>query len=161
MRTRLLANKGGKLTREQWRDLVFEPLTPLLILLFPGLLLAGGLMGRALLAGRGLIFVLAVAVAVFVVPVVARAWRYSNAQILADTFYTGAEGVSRWLFWRPEVLYTAKGEPVRFRRRVAPLTLLKANTAYRVYYLEEATSAVLLSIAPADYPEITQGGLST
>lgn len=152
MRARLVANAQGKLTAEQRRDLVTEPLTPLLILLIPGVILGSNLLGRALL-GRTLVLIVLGVLVIFAVPMVIRAWRYSNPDIQSAVLYTGANGVDRWLFWRAEVLYTDKGDPMKFRRRVAPITILKPNSAYRVYYLDEPVGLVLLSIAPVDHPD--------
>lgn len=152
MRQRLAANREGRLTAEQWRDLVSEPLAPLLILLIPGVFIAGPLLGRLLL-GRGVLVALLIALVVIAVPLAFRVWRYSNPVIEHDTLYTGPSAVTRWLFWRAETLYTASGDPVRFRRRVAPFTILRPNTAYLVYYLQEPTTLVLLSLAPVDHPD--------
>lgn len=146
MRQRLLANREGRLSSEQWRELVTEPLTPLLILMIPGIFVAGRV------GARGLLFVAAIAAVVFALPLIFRAWRYSRPTIEHATLYTSTDAMARWLLWKPLVLYTARGEPLRFRRRVAPLTILKPDTAYLVYYLQEA-NAVLLSLAPDDHPD--------
>jgi hypothetical protein len=153
MRARLRMNAQGKLASQQYLDLVVEPLTPLLILLVPGIILAGTLFGRLLIAGRGLLFALLIGLVVFGLPVVMRIWRYSNPEVLSAVLYTGTEGISRWMVWRPETLYTTKGDPVKFRRRVAPVSVLNPNTAYLVFYLEEPNSLVLLSLLPADHPD--------
>ncbi len=152
MRQMLLANRDGRLTNDQWRELVTEPLTPLLILMIPGVFIAGPALGR--LGGRGLIFIIGVIAVVFVLPLAFRAWRYSSRAVVVEhaTLYTGANSMTRWLFWRPAVFYTAKGEPIRFKRRLAPLTILKPNTAYLVYFIDEP-NAVLLSLAPDDHPD--------
>lgn len=154
MRTRLEANRDGRLTSDQWKDMVTAPLTVLLFLMLPVALLLGP---RLLpLAGRGIIIALVLALVVIVVPMIFRARRYARAPLQFERFYAGHNPTPLWLFWRPLVLYTADGEPVRFKKRLAPYTLLHSNRSYMVYYLREPDHNVLLSIAPADHPEAEQ-----
>lgn len=151
MRERLRANRFGKLTSSQWKDMVTAPLTTLLILLAPALLLLGprvvALSARWLLIG-GVIFL-----AVLLVTTLFRARRYARAPIYFDTLYAPDRPLPPWLFWRPQILQTASGEAMRFERRLAPYVRLQPNQPYLVYYLREPGYDVLLSIAPAQHPD--------
>jgi len=149
MRSRLLANRRGKLTTEQWKDAVTEPLGVLLLLLAPAIIILGPRM--LLLSARGIVVVLAGIVVLVALPMVLRAWRYARAPLYFDKFYAGDYPAPSWVFWRPQVFYTENGEAIQFKKRLAPRVRLRANRAYIVYYLRESDHCVLLSLAPADH----------
>lgn len=151
MRSRLLTNRHGKLTGDQWKDMVTEPLVVLLLLMIPVILLAGPRISA--LVTRGWLVLLGALVMLVVIPVLLRARRYALAPVYFEQLYAGERPGSIFFFWRPQVLYTADGREMRFRRRLAPMLYLRPNRAYLVYYLRDAGQNVLLSIAPADHPD--------
>jgi hypothetical protein len=151
MRSRLLTNRHGKLTGDQWKDMVTEPLVVLLLLLAPAIIILGPRIGA--LIARGWLALLVGGLLVLVIPILFRARRYARAPIYFERLYAGDNPASNWLFWRPQVLSTESGEERRFKRRLAPALRLRPNHAYLVYYLRDAGQYVLLSMAPADHPE--------
>lgn len=151
MRGRLLTNRHGKLTSDQWKDMVTEPLVWLLLLLTPAIIILGPRIGA--LIARGWLVLLIGAVLVLGVPTLFRARRYARAPIYFEKLYAGDNPTPGWMFWRPLVLAAQNGEERRFRKRLAPAMRLRPNHAYLVYYLRDAGQYVLLSMAPADHPE--------
>lgn len=150
MRQRLLTNRQGKLTTDQWRDIVTEPLSAILILLGPVLVVLGA---RLLLNIRGFFFILLVVALVVTVPTLFRAFRYARAPVNFAELYAGDRPVAHLFFWQPLELYTPKGEALRFKKRLAPRLPLQPNQAYLVYYLQDPKDKVLLSYAPARHPD--------
>lgn len=150
MRQRLLRNRQGRLTTDQWKDIVTEPLVAILILLGPVLVVLGA---RLLLNVRGLLFVLLVVVLVITVPTLFRALRYARASVNFAELYAGDRPASRLFFWQPLILYTQDGEALRFKKRLAPWLPLRPNQSYIVYYLQDPGNKVLLSYAPARHPD--------
>jgi hypothetical protein len=151
MRARLLTNRHGKLTTDQWKDMVTEPIIKLLLLMVPAVLLLGPL---AISMTARVLWVVGLAVLiVMVIPLVFRARRYARAPVHFATLYAGGNPLTPWLFWQADVLYTQSGEAIRFGKRLAPFTILKPDEAYNVYYLREANVNVLLSLAPADHQD--------
>ena len=154
MRARLTINRDGRLTSEQWKDLVTEPLVILLLVLAPLILILGPRL--VALALRGWVMALAVVLLVVVVPIVARAWRYARLPVHFATLYAGDYPGAVGFFRRKLELYTADGEAVRFNKQLAPPTSLRPNRAYLVYYLRENDRPILLSFVPADHPDADQ-----
>lgn len=154
MRSRLLTNRHGKLTSDQWKDMVTEPLVVLLLLLAPAIMILGPRLGG--LIARGWLVMLIAVLLALVVPILFRARRYARAPLYFEQLYAGDNRFSPFLFWRPLVLYTQSDEERRFQKRLAPFLRLRPNRAYIVYYLRDADQLVLLSIAPADHPEAAQ-----
>jgi hypothetical protein len=151
MRSRLLENRHGRLTTDQWKDMVTEPLVMLLLLLTPAVILLGP---RLAFAFRTLGILVGIVIFVVIVPMGFRAWRYARAPVQFARLYASDNPLaSRFLFWRPQILYTESGKPVKFKKRLAPMTGLHANHAYLVYYLRESDHNVLLSLAPAQHPD--------
>ncbi len=151
MRNRLLTNRHGKLTSDQWKDMVTEPLTVLLLLLTPAIIILGPRITG--LIARGWFVLLLGILLVVVVPLVFRARRYSRAPIYFEHLYAGDNPTSVLLFWRPQILFTEAGNERRFTKRLAPSLSLRPNRGYLVYYLQDANQTVLLSMAPADHPD--------
>ncbi|RMF79403.1 MAG: hypothetical protein D6737_11570 [Chloroflexi bacterium] len=156
MRKRLRENRHGRMTTDQWKDMVTEPVGKLLALMIPMapvVVLAGS---RFLLLGiRRLWFVVLVILVVTIVPLVFRAMRYSRAKVRFATLYAAEDfhTFSFLMFWKKAKFYTENNEEIRFNRRLAPHIPLERDRAYLVYYIEDAGGWVLLSIAPADHPE--------
>jgi hypothetical protein len=154
MRARLSTNRHGKLTTDQWKDLVMEPLSVLLLLLAPVILILGPRL--VVLFTRGFIIMALLMVVVVVLPLLFRAWRYARAPVHFGTLYAGAAPRPRFLFWQAVVLHTTDGHPLRFKKRLTAVPRLSPNHAYLAYYLEDAGQYVLLSLAPANHPDAEQ-----
>lgn len=148
MRSRLLMNRHGKLTSDQWKDMVTDPIVKLLLLLVPIILFFGPFAAR--LTFRAWWIILIALILVLGLPLILRARRYARAPLQFAQLYSGSSPLSPWMFWRPYTFFTAAGEPLRFGKRLAPFTLLKPDHLYLVYYLEDPGDRVLLSLAPAD-----------
>lgn len=151
MRARLTTNRHGKLTGDQWKDMVSEPLAALLLLLAPAIIILGPRL--YILALRALVVLAVVVVLVVLIPMLFRARRYARASLHFAQLYAGDNPMSGFLFWRPLALYNEKGDPLRFKKRLTRLPRLRPNHAYMVYYLREADHNVLLSLAPAEHPD--------
>jgi hypothetical protein len=152
MRSRLLANRHGKLTTGQWWDVVTEPLVILLLLIAPGVIILrsalislfiGGfwIIGTATLVGLGFMLLM-------------RARRYARMAVQCRTLQTGNKVRPAWMFWRAWVFYDESNQPVRFTKSLAPTMALEPNQAYMVYYLKDKDNLVLLSLAPANHPNV-------
>jgi hypothetical protein len=150
MRVRLLANRNGRLTVQQYKDIITQPLATLFVLLTPLIIILGARF--AMLAVRGLLFVLLVGIVALLVPLALRARRYARAPVRFAVLKAGSHPHSFWQFWKSQAMQTQAGETVPFRSRLAPYLPLKVNTDYLVYYLEEPGGNILLSLAPADHP---------
>jgi hypothetical protein len=159
IRSRLQINRQGKLTSDQWKDMVTEPLAVLALLLAPFVIVMGPRL--VALTARGLIFALLGIVLVLLIPLLFRAWRYARAPLHFERLYAGEAPIPAWQFWRSQVLYTESGVEIRFKKRLTPLIPLRPNRAYLVYYLRDAGQYVLLSIAPADHPDAERWQPST
>lgn len=151
MRARLLVNRQGRLTTDQWKDMVTEPLAVLGLLLVPGVFILGPRLGAFIWGGFALVTV--AAVIALAVSLVLRARRYARAPVHFAVLRAGAATPPFWAFWQPTVLYTETGEPLRFGKRLAPYTRLRRDLVYLVYFLQEDKTNVLLSLAPADHPD--------
>lgn len=150
MRERLLTNRNGKLTSDQWKDMVTEPLVTLLLLLAPAILVLGP---RLALAARFLCPALLIGVFVLGIMLFFRARRYARARVRYAELYAGEGTPPFWMFWKAPVLFNQHGEALRFPKRLAPYVALQPDQDYMVYYLQDTAELVLLSIAPADHPD--------
>ncbi len=153
MRERLLTNRDGKLTGEQWKDMVSEPLVVILLLASPALMVLGP---RLLLGFRGILFIAAVVLLVVMVPTLWRAFRYSRAPVRFAELYTRDQAINHLFTWQTLVLYTKDGKRIRFKKRLAPWLPLRANQTYIVYYLRNPKANVLLSLAPAKHRDVAK-----
>jgi len=151
MRVRLLANRNGKLTVQQYKDIIFAPLGTLLVLVAPLILILGARF--AVLSFRVLWLVLLMGLVLLVVPLLFRARRYARAPVHFAVLNAGQSPRSFWRFWQPQVLFTPDGDALAFGSRLAPYLPLRPGQDYLVYYLKEPATHVLLSIAPADHPD--------
>jgi hypothetical protein len=154
MRARLAANRNGRLTSGQIKEIVTEPLTPILLLLVPGIILLRARIFYFVAGGGWLLGLLAVAVLVGVVLI--RAWRYARAPIRVGIFRAGEQFRPFWMFWKAEIFYTEDGQAVRFNKRLAPAAPRKAGEYYLIYHLQDREGQVLLSIAPVKHPDAGQ-----
>jgi hypothetical protein len=155
MRARLTANRDGKLTGQQWKEIVTEPLATLLLLLVPGIILLRSRVFSFFAGGGWLIVLLAL-----VVLILWRAKRYSRSPIHVGYFQAEQQFRPFWMFWKAETFNDEAGKPVRFSKRLAPAAVRKAGQRYLIYYLKDGEGNVLLSIAPADHPNASNWGPS-
>ena len=150
MRQRLNTNRSGKLTPGQWMDIVLQPLTPMLLVLFPGVLI---ILPRLWFAvARGGWFLLILLVVVLGSSFVMRAQRYARAPIrFIELQAQGEAPLMR--FWRATLLKDDNGKSFRFNKRLAPRPILEKERRYLVYYLLDHDEPILLSLAPLDHPD--------
>jgi hypothetical protein len=151
MRVRLLANRNGKLTTQQYKDVITAPLATLFLMLTPLIIILGARF--AILLTRGLWILLLVGIVALLVPLILRARRYARAPVHFAVLNAGSHPRPFWQFWKPQVMQTQAGEAVQFHSRLAPYLPLKINCDYLVYYLEEPGGSILLSLAPVDHPD--------
>jgi len=153
MRARLSANRDGKLTPQQWKEIVTEPLVMLLMWSIPAIILLRWKLFSWMAAGGGLVAVLLVAALVGVI--LLRARRYARAPIHVGVFRAGNQFGPFWMFWKTELYYDEAGAPLRFYHRLAPYKRLQRGECYLIYYLKDSKGSILLSIAPAQHPDAT------
>ena len=153
MRDRLKVNRFGKMTGSQWVDIVTAPLVTLMLLIAPAAVLFSTRL--IFLTARGLWLVGIVVLIVVLITIISRAYRYARAPVQFATLHARGFSQPFWRIWRPLVMYTEDGEEIVFKRRLAPPLTIVAGRAYIVYYLHEPHENVLLSIAPADHPDVT------
>lgn len=151
MRARLLVNRHGKLTTDQWKDMVTEPLATLTLLFIPGAVILGPRLGAFIWGG--FMMVTLAAIIALAVSLLLRARRYARAPVHFAILRAGDHIPPFWAYWRPTVLYAENGNATRFHKRLAPYTRLQRGQQYLVYFLQEDQANVLLSIAPADHPD--------
>ena len=137
-------NREGRLSSRQWRQLITEPLTTLLLLSVPIILL----LGRYGPAGRVIVLAL---VAGFLLTMGLRALLYARVKLNYRVLYV--EGMpARWKLWRKTSLTSKTGEAIRFNHRLAERQKLKPDQALHVYYCEAGGRRVLLSMLPKRHP---------
>lgn len=145
LRKDLERNREGRLSTRQWLQLITEPLTTLLLLAVPLILLVG----RYGLAGRLIVLALVVG---FVLTMGMRALLYARVKLSYRVLY--AEGLhARWKFWRKTTLTSKTGDSVRFDHRLSDRVKLKPDQALHVYYAETGGRRILLSMAPKRHAE--------
>lgn len=152
MREWLLVNRMGKLHSAQWRELVTEPLVPLLLLMVPGIMLlrsflltlfVGGLwmVGLGLLLGLGIMLFL-------------RARRYARLPIYVATLRAAKPAPPVWMFWKTWEFADETGNRLDFYKSLSPDNqTVEVGKTYLVYYLREADRNILLSLAAVDHPD--------
>ncbi len=151
MRSRLERNREGRLAGAQWLAVVTQPLTALLVLLAPLVIVFGPRLLIFSLRGIGLIVLLVLVL--LLVPAMFRARRYARAPLHYAQLTAGASPVAFLFFWWPLVMQDAQGDSLRFQRKLTPLPRLQSGQNYLVYYLQEADQRVLLSLVSADHPD--------
>ena len=133
-------NRDGRLSSRQWIQLITEPLSTLLLLSVPLILLAG----RYGPAGRVIVLAL---MAGFALTIALRALRFARVKLCYRVLF--AEGMpARWMFWRKTTLTSKNGEPIRFNHRLSNLRKLKPDQALHVYFVEVGGRRILLSMIP-------------
>jgi hypothetical protein len=151
MRARLAANRDGKLTSTQWKEIVTEPVATLLLLLVPAIILLRARIFYYLAGGGWLFGVLGIVILIGVILI--RAGRYARAPIHMGVFRAAQQFRPFWMFWKAETFYDEAGQTVRFYKRLAPAAPHNADQLYLIYYLKDRDGQVLLSIAPAEHPD--------
>ena len=154
MRERLLTNRSGKLTSNQWLDIVTQPFIGLLVFFVPLSFILLPRMVAVFMRGGWLAFL--VAFVILAASALFRAFRYARLPIHVGEFTATAQSASMWTMWRPLKLKDSEGQVVRFRRRLAPRPLLQEDKRYLVYYLRDHDDWVLLSLVGLDHPKINQ-----
>lgn len=141
----LARNRDGRLSTRQRMELITEPLTTLLLLAVPLILLAG----RYGPAGRIIVVALVVG---FFLTMTLRAWRFARVKLRYRVLYS--EGLpARWMFWRKTTLASKAGEPVRFNHRLSGKLKIKPDQALHVYYVEAVDRRILLNMVPQKHPQ--------
>ncbi|MCY3778758.1 MAG: hypothetical protein OXG78_00490 [Chloroflexi bacterium] len=141
----LKRNREGRLSSRQWRQLITEPLTTLLLLTVPLVLLVA----RYGLAGRVIVLLL---VAGFLLTIGMRAVLFARVKLSYRVLY--AEGLpARWKLWRKTTLASKSGDAIRFDHRLAERLKLKPDQALHVYYAEAGGRRILLSMLPQRHPQ--------
>lgn len=152
MLERLLSNRDGRLTGEQWKDLVTEPLVKLLVVALPaGVVMLLTPMGKVI--ARGALFVFVLVILIMFVPLLPRAWRYARMPVEFSVLYSGAKPRPFWRLWSKHEFYHESGAPIRFNKQLAPNFKVQPNQRYLIYYLEDRKDNVLLSAAPETHPD--------
>lgn len=152
MRQFLLANKKNKLHPDQKREIVFEPLISILLLMVPVIILLRGYLFTIFVGGLWMIGALGVLYGVF--QLYRRSRRYARVKIFYGIYHTGEYLAPRWQFWKAISLMSQSGDSVRFKRSLAAEKYLQPNQNYIVYYVKENDDHILLSYAPTNHPEI-------
>ena len=137
-------NRDGRLSSRQWITLITEPLSALLLLSVPLILLAG----RYGPAGRMIVLAL---VAAFAITIVMRAWKFARAQLCYRVLFADPTSAG-WRFWRKTTLMSKSGEPVRFARRLGRQRKLKTEQSLHVYYIESGGRRIMLTMLPRNHP---------
>lgn len=150
MRQRLSINRDGILSSQQWRDIVMEPLTPVLLMMIPAIFVLGPRLSLLLVRGW---FIALVAVGVLVLMLILRARRYARRPVFHAVLQAADTNPPGFMFWRPTVLVDASGKELKFSRWLSPRLALQQGVDYLVYYLEEPDSLVILSIVPVEHPD--------
>ncbi len=140
----LQRNRDGRLSSRQWIALITEPLSALLLLSIPMILLAG----RYGPAGRMIVLAL---VAAFAITIAMRAWKFARVKLSYRVLF--AEQVApRWQFWKKTTLTSKSGEPMRFQRRLGSKLKLAAEESLHVYYIESGGRRIMLNMLPRNHP---------
>lgn len=138
-------NREGRLSTRQWLALVTEPLTTLLLLSVPIILL----FGRYGMAGRLLALAL---IGGFALTILLRALRFARVKLCYRILYA-AQPEARWRFWRKANFTDGDGERVRFDKRLVRLAKAPSDTAMRLYFFELAGRRVLISAIDDAHPK--------
>ena len=151
-------NRHGKLTSDQWLNLVMAPLPTVLLLSLPVFLALFFTPARIFLRfGRLTRYMLPLLVLGIVLMLFFRARHYATLPLYQGTFYAGENQNRLWTqFRRQMTVYTAGGDPVSLDGFAADPPPLEADMPYLMYYLEEPDHRTLLSYAPTDHPDIKQ-----
>lgn len=141
----LARNRDGRLSTRQWIELISQPLTSLMLLAVPMILL----IGRFGVAGR---YIVMLVVAGFGIMIVMRAIRFARVTLHYRVLHVERTH-PRWKFWRKLTLVTKRGEPFVFDQHVATRLQLPDNQAVQVYYIDLFNRHILVSALPEKHPQ--------
>jgi hypothetical protein len=150
-RERLAVNREGALTTRQWLDLVTEPLTGILLLIAPAILIIGLRVAPGLRISIPLLVIIGLGLLAWML--IARARRYARMPISFGRFFADVRPRPMWQFWRPTMFYRENDDPIIFNAWQPPRAPLRFNAEYLIYYMEDGKRRTILSIAPADHEE--------
>lgn len=144
-RDNLKRNREGKLSSRQWLQLITEPLTTLLLISVPLILVAG----RYGPAGRLIVIAL---LGAFVLTMAMRALRFARVKLCYRVLF--ADGLqSRWKLWRKTTLVSKSGESIRFDHRLSGRLNVQPDQALHTYYVEAGGRRILLTAVPKRHPD--------
>ena len=144
-RNDLKRNRDGRLSSRQWLQLITEPLTTLLLLSVPLILIAG----RYGPAGRLIVIAL---IGAFVLTMAMRALRFARVKLCYRVLF--ADGLqSRWKLWRKTTLASKSGETIRFDHRLSGRLKLEPDQALHAYFVEAGGRRILLTVLPKRHPD--------
>lgn len=146
---RLRVNRSGKLTPNQWIDIILYPMAALLVLFVPLSVFLFPYMFRLWMSWPFIIGIVAVVL-------VMRAIRYARLPVYYDVFLTRSPKLRLWGFWQSLTLYDKDHKKIQFKKILAPSPRLINNQSYLVYYLIDHDDYILLSIVEEDHPQIDQ-----
>ena len=144
-RNDLKRNREGRLSSRQWLQLITEPLTTLLLLSVPLILIAG----RYGPAGRLIVFAL---IGAFVLTMAMRALRFARVKLCYRVLYADGEA-ARWKLWRKTTLASKTGEAVGFDHRLCGRLNVQPDQALHTYYVEAGGRRILLTAVPKRHPD--------
>lgn len=144
-RNDLMRNREGRLSSRQWLQLITEPLTTLLLLSVPLILIAG----RYGPAGRLIVLAL---IGAFVLTMAMRALRFARVKLCYRVLYADASA-PRWRLWRKTTLASKSGDAIRFDHRLSGRLSLQPDQALHAYYIEAGGRRILLTALPKRHPE--------
>ena len=151
LRKRLERNRQGRLAGAQWLATVTQPLSVLLVLLAPLVIILGPRVAAFSLRGFALVALLVLLL--LLVPALWRARRYARTPLEFAELDSDSNPVAGLFFWRPLVMRAANGEAVRFQRRLTPMPRLRPGQTCLVYFLRDGEQRVLLSLVGAEHPD--------
>ena len=144
-RDNLKRNRDGRLSSRQWLQLITEPLTTLLLLSVPLILIAG----RYGPAGRLIVIAL---IGAFVLTMAMRALRFARVKLCYRVLYADG-GHKRWKLWRKTTLASKSGEDIRFDQRLSGRLKVEPDQAMHTYFVEAGGRRILLCVVPKRHPE--------
>jgi hypothetical protein len=153
MIARLRQNREGRLTPSQWLSITGEPLTTVLLLLAPALLILG--LRLPFLAAR-LWLIIPIIILILGAMLLFRARRYARAPLYAHHLRAAQQPFIRRLFGQTALLHNKDGIEYRFSRWLAPQIPLHPDREYLIYSLEDGNQRVICSAIPTDDPEAAQ-----
>jgi hypothetical protein len=150
MRERLMVNRTGKMTANQWLDIVIHPIVTMLVLFIPLSVVLMPFMMRAMMR---LAIILPILLLFFAAPFIVRAFKYARAPIYFEMLTASSDSSPLRAFWRSVSFHDKSKNELRFGKWLAPRPKLKKEQPYLVYYLKDPKQDIVLSIAPADHPD--------
>jgi hypothetical protein len=152
MLKRLRSNRDGRLTPNQWLAITGVPLTTVLLLVAPAILIIG--LRLPFLAAR-LWLIIPVLILMLGVMLLIRARRFARTPLQALKLRPAPTPILRRLLSQITVMQDTDGTQYRFKHWLAPEIPLHADQEYLVYALEDGNQHVICSLIPSDDPEAT------